>query len=362
MKPFPFHFKLFSLNDAFNGYQKCFYLYRGKAEQRPDGISATAWPVHKLFTRKTEHQNKNHILTTDNWYTSIDVALSAAATGNHFIGTIKVNKQGLPDAGKFAKKGAGKKQRGVMKQMSATIRNIPLFVTAWMDRKPVHILSTICSGVANCTRQVKTQVGATDTWTRQTFPIPGVIKVYNKYMGGTDGFDWRIALNRPKIVTKSWIPKVLCHFVNASMVNSYLIYKWHFGKPELGILNPQRFPLSEFVELIMVELAEEFRQSKVLTAGAMSRDNRTKSSWNKDRSRLVGAHFPIMELKDDEDRDSADNKFSRRRCMMCQRKVSNLCEQCGVALCLDAPSNGTNCWKQFHTERDIMRCRRHDAV
>ena len=52
MKPWPFHFKIVSLNDAFNGYQKCFYLYRGKSELRPaEGVPATTWPIFKLFTK-----------------------------------------------------------------------------------------------------------------------------------------------------------------------------------------------------------------------------------------------------------------------------------------------------------------------
>ena len=53
------------------------------------------------------------------------------------------------------------------------------------------------------------------------------------------------------------------------MVNSYLIYKWHFGK--LGKLNEKRFALSQYVELIMYELADEFIQSKHLKAGNSER-------------------------------------------------------------------------------------------
>ena len=112
MKPWPFHFKIVSLNDAFNGYQKCFYLYRGKSELRPEGVPATTWPIFKLFTTKAEYKNKGHILATDNWYTSLEVALLVARSGNHFVGTCKTNKAGLPAAGKFPKTGNGKQQRG----------------------------------------------------------------------------------------------------------------------------------------------------------------------------------------------------------------------------------------------------------
>jgi hypothetical protein len=361
MKPWPFHFKIFSLNDAFNGYQKCFYLYRGKSEVRPEGVPATTWPIFKLFTTKAEYQNKGHVLATDNWYTSLEVALLVARSGNYFVGTCKTNKAGLPAAGKFPKTGNGKQQRGVFKQMASVLDQFTIYFTAWMDKKPVHMLSTIPSAISSCLRQVK--VGAAATWTRMQFAIPAVIKIYNKFMGGTDGFDWRIASFRPKIITKSWVPKVLCHMVNAAMVNSYLIYKWHFGK--LGDIDENRFPLSQYVEMLMHELAEEFIVTSTPSAPAsnMGSNYRKKTSWNRDKFRTEGKHWPKQVLlPSSEGRDASENKFKRSDCMMCRKRVSTQCEQCGIFLCLDAPADYDNCWKQFHSAKNIINCTHHTCT
>jgi hypothetical protein len=357
-KPFPFHFKIFSLNDAMTGFQKAFYLYRGKSEQRLGNYPATAWPIFKLFTSKVEHHGKGHILATDNWYTSIHVASMVAATGNYFVGTIKTNKSGLPAEGKFPKTGRGKKQRGVMSQMSSIYQGITLYFTAWMDKKPVHLLSTIYSNISTCMRRVKDDV--TDAWTRVQFNLPAIIKIYNKFMGGTDGFDWRISCFRPKIITRSWVTKVFCHLLNASMVNAYLIYKWHHGK--LGSIDAARFPLSEFVEMIMHELSNEYLSSLVLSTPNRFEGNwRTKSSWNREPfRRAIGMHWPrqnMVPINGDEANDIS--KYFRSRCIMCRRKVSTTCEQCEVFLCLDAPKDFENCWKQFHTKIDIIRCPHH---
>ncbi len=360
MKPWPFHFKIFSLNDATNGYQKCFYLYRGKSEVRPPGVSATTYPIMKLFSLKQEHRNKGHILATDNWYSSLDVAMSVALSGNYFVGTIKTNKLGLPAEGKFPKTGNGKRLRGVLQQMTSTFQQFTFYFTAWMDKKPVHMLSTIPSAISSCIRQVKQ--GANALWTRMQFPIPAIIKIYNKFMGGTDGFDWRIASFRPKITTKSWVPKVLIHLLNASMVNSYLLYKWHYGK--LGTVDEKRFPLSEYVELIIAELAEEFINSKIqTTAASLGSNTRTKRSWNLDAFRTSGQHFPVQTLiLNSENREKSDNKYRRSDCIMCHRRVPTSCEQCGIFLCLDAPVDYENCWKQFHTKKNIMTCVRHPCL
>ena len=88
--------------------------------------------------------------------------------------------------------------------MASTFHRITFYFTAWMDKKPVHLLSTISSAISTCLRQVKQGAEAAAGWTRIH---PAIIKIYNKFMGGTDGFDWRIASFRPKITTKSWVPK-----------------------------------------------------------------------------------------------------------------------------------------------------------
>lgn len=142
------------------------------------------------------------------------------------------------------------------------------------------------------------------------------------------------------------------------MVNSYLIYKWYHGK--LGTVDEKRFALSEYVELLMAELAEEYVESSIqVTAASLGSNARTKASWNRDQYRRVGAHWPTQGLVAGENRDKSDSKFKRSDCIMCHKRISTQCEQCGIFLCLDAPANSENCWKQFHTAKNIMICKHH---
>ena len=48
-KPKKRFLKLYALNDSRSKYQYDFYPYRGKAEKRPPGVSATAAPVMYLL-------------------------------------------------------------------------------------------------------------------------------------------------------------------------------------------------------------------------------------------------------------------------------------------------------------------------
>ena len=42
---------MFNLNESISGYQEQFYLYRGKAEDRPENISATSFPAKVLLNQ-----------------------------------------------------------------------------------------------------------------------------------------------------------------------------------------------------------------------------------------------------------------------------------------------------------------------
>jgi hypothetical protein len=98
-KPVKWHFKVFSLNDSSTGYCSNFYLYEGKAETRPPRMEATVFPFYRLFTNPggefpDQYRNKNHILATDNWFTSVEAMDRVVASGNHLLGIVKMNRTG----------------------------------------------------------------------------------------------------------------------------------------------------------------------------------------------------------------------------------------------------------------------------
>ena len=96
-KPNKWHLKFFCLNDAVTGYLSNFFPYRGKDEGREADIAATLYPV-KVLTAPAMYHDKEHVLATDNWYTSMDVAklVQEAPRKMHFVGTCKSNKRVLP--------------------------------------------------------------------------------------------------------------------------------------------------------------------------------------------------------------------------------------------------------------------------
>ena len=191
-KPEKWHFKAFSLNDPTTGYYVNFYLSRGKGEERPDGMSATTYPIFRLLQDEVYH-GLWHVLATDNWFSSMDVLrLLCLKRGINFVGTFRVNKQGIPKDGIFTKSGPNKANgRGDMKCQRTTIeitRNgkehvHEIYFTAWFDNKEVHMLSSYPVYSGSVERRSKSKEGVFEML---QLPRPSAVENYNKIMGGTN--------------------------------------------------------------------------------------------------------------------------------------------------------------------------------
>jgi hypothetical protein len=91
-------------------------------------------------------KNRNILVFTDNWYTSIELALGLLVFGMVYLcGTIKANRKGIPKEGLFPKTGRDMKARGYMQSYRATHEGKKMRLVAWQDNKPVHMLSTLPS-------------------------------------------------------------------------------------------------------------------------------------------------------------------------------------------------------------------------
>lgn len=194
--------EMYSLNDSDTGYMMNVYIYQGKSEQRPDNIPATEYPFHQLIGQNQKYANTNHIIVSDNWYTSIGTMKFCIGSGNHSIGTVKTNKKGLCKTSLFPKTGRGKKKRGEMKQMvTKVLDEKPIYQLSWQDNKPVHLLSTLPSYSGTSTRNATKPSG---DYEAVSINRPSVVANYNRGMGGTDCQDQYMSYYSPKIKTVAW--------------------------------------------------------------------------------------------------------------------------------------------------------------
>ena len=264
---------------------------------------------------------------------------------NHFVGTCKTNKKGIPKDGIFPKVGRNKQQRGACKQMMQNDNGKIAYLVAWQDNKPVHILSTLKSGVRECQRQVQNE--ATKRWERKTFPQPSIVKTYNTSMGGTDSFDQRLSYFRPSVKTRRYPPRIFVHFLNASVVNAFIIHRQYHN-------THKSFLMRNFIEALVFDLVPQIGFSAPLGIPPIFR--RRKTQWEEDRNRLNKdeIHAPFVEELPDE---GSKNKHFRSRCVLCGTFVNVRCITCGAYLCVKGKYTNSvydkTCWIKFHTEAKL---------
>ena len=241
-----------------------------------------------------------------------------------------------------------------MKQMEKVVRvgdkDTKIFLVAWHDNKPVHVLSSIPSVKSECNRVVRNQDGSWDP--NRKVDRPWVIKIYNAGMGGTDGFDQCLSYYRPKVIAiHSWYPKVFIHTIAACAANGFVVYKEFHG------LLPT-YTFLDFLRALIGELAKDELAKRIVPLAAVSTEPKKRKyvkDWENDTTGLTGYHLPLvvkkvrMETKNKEAETKSKRNYKRGDCMVCERKVSMQCMQCKIYLCIEEYEGcDKSCWDMFH--------------
>ena len=126
---------------------------------------------------------------TDNYFTSIPLAMYLYIHRTYLTGTTRSNRVGLPEPvrRKLTKKGD-----------VVNYRREPLLACAFEDKKHVIILSTHGTG----------RTGEYTSKRKRKRVTPGCVHQYNKYMGGVDLSDMRIYCFQDERRTIGWNIKV----------------------------------------------------------------------------------------------------------------------------------------------------------
>jgi len=333
-KPNKWHFKLYCLNCSESNYLVNFFIYEGRDHRIPPDTSASNYPVLKL-TDDPRFHHKNHIVAVDNWFTSLTLVQRLWARGIHCVGTIRTNRKGLPREAILKKTGRDKAPRGHCISMeSAQMTSIEgsvarVYITGWMDKKPVHMVHTWPTFLMPVHRKVSARESNTGRFERIELTIPTVIKVYNKYMGGTDGFDQALSYYELILQSKKWYKRFFTHFLNVAKVNAHILYAHAVNKG---------CDLKMFTYALINEWAKRPPSDHKRHTGRGPR-YRVHGQMKK----TGGLHTPIY-LK------SVKRQDRRRVCVTCDVRTNQACKECNVGCCfLDGFEDGmTSCWEIWH--------------
>lgn len=255
-------------------------------------------------------------------------------TGTVMKGRVKQAMKKLPDDKTLKHQG-----RGAF--ATVTRADGKLCVVKWYDNKPVVMPSTVHSEQPEDT---------CEQWSKKenkyvTVTRPNIVREYNSEMGGVDMSDRMMSYYRMCVRTKKWTIRMLMHFTNLALVNSWLLY--HRDNQENGT---SKEAIMKFLEFRMVVAQVFLRKCDVLREGSHVAEEENENGHLPPpgkKSRVV----PIPHLSV---RSSAAHLLEmvalknpmRYRAQGCTGKSRVRCMTCNVYLCLQSECN---CFAAFHT-------------
>lgn len=324
-----FGIKSYLLCESKSGYVWDLSIYTGRSEGT-ENIGADLGIDNFLSLPKSSQivlslckdlLGKGYCLTTDNFYSSPQLADILVSHKTDTYGTVKLCRKQIP---KNMTKNEIKKQK-LKKGDIVGCQRGKVTIMAWKDKKIVSLLSTV-----HTTKMVEVEKRGVIS------KRPECVISYNDTMGGVDRVDQHISCySTPRKRGKKWYKKVFFNLIDISLWNAYVVYKKCGGTLSFLLYR---------IEIIQKTMEKYHSDAMKPKPG---RPSQTLSPL-----RLTERHFleyiPPTEKKVN----------PTRQCGMCSRvKDANgkkirresrfYCPDCNVALCVSP------CFRVYHTVADI---------
>ena len=284
-------------------------------------------------------RHKNFKLFFDNWFASEELIIELLKMGFHSIATVRTNRFKINF--KSEKKVFEKGERGSYDIYIHKLHENFICVR-WLDNKPVHLVS-IFVGIEPLERISRWHKNEKRN---SLVTCPGIVKAYNKSMGGIDLADMFLALYRIDKRSKRYYMRIIYFLIHICILNSFLI--WKKNNP-FDTMIYREFILSVSKSLIYCE-APLGRPSEKRVAEELDEIKKSKKAIRaapvtKDVRYVRVNHFPVWVAEKKSDK----KKSNRIRCQLCTEnkssgedsapKSSVKCSKCNFYFCLNANRN-----------------------
>ncbi|POM60937.1 hypothetical protein PHPALM_30135, partial [Phytophthora palmivora] len=193
-----------------------------------------------------------HLVVTDRFYTSVQLALQLLHRNVYSIGTIMGDKVGYPQEIVEKNRNRPKSvQHGTVRM--AVARNCAAMTgLVWWDRKPVPFLGTGSSRkMETCLRRIR---GNGDR--RHAIPCPSMVRDYHRWMGGVDIHD-QLRLQRYSLQLQTWCKKyykaIFMGLVDVAIVNAYIVFREGHKRMDLKPASHAEFMLELHAQLLQLK-------------------------------------------------------------------------------------------------------------
>lgn len=156
---------------------------------------------------------KNHIAFFNNYFTSYNLLKLLDSESTYACGTVNFSRKNLSKNLIEDKK----MQHG---DFDCSVSSDDIVCLKWKDKRTVHMLRTLDEATKSCQVQRKERNQKTVT-------------AYNKNIGFVDHFDQLKSMYEIDRKSKKWFHKTFFHFLDMTVVNSYILYimKYYENNP-----------------------------------------------------------------------------------------------------------------------------------
>lgn len=335
-KPKKWGYKIYVLSGV-DGLVHNLEIYTGKIEPCPGqpDIQASGNIVLRLL--QPIPRNVWHKVYFDNWFTSTKLVTTLWKDGIACLGTVRINRLkgcNMPSDCEMKKQG-----RGATIMKTSTIDGVELRAVKWFDNRGVVLLSSFAAVEPQCI------VKRWDKKKKEEVQIqcPSAVIAYNQFMGGVDLLDSLMALYRIPVRSKKWYHRLLWHFLDLCVVQSWLTYRRQ--------VEANHFPKSEQLSLLQFKLDIAESLLKAGKTVGLKRGRPSSSSVESEilakKARGPAAPMPVTAVRTDSFAHWPIYVEKKGRCKYpgCKGIPKVKCEKCQVYLCFTTSSN---CFRNFH--------------
>ena len=295
-KPDKYGMKLFLLVDCESAYTFNGVPYIGKE----NGQIRVGLAAHVVKTLCEPLHNSGVNVTTDNWFTSTQLAADLLLKNITLVGTVRKNKPDIPQ--EFA----ADKKRVIGSSLFGFSNRQTMVSYVPKKSKAVVLLSTMHSD-----NDIDPETGK-----------PEIILYYNKTKAGVDRVDQLCHNYSVQRRTKRWPLAYFYNTLNLSGVNSQVIYEAKFPEWEAGKKHRRRL----YIENLGMKLLQPWmdRRSKIVQLPKCTKLALQSCGFIKRPQPTTG---------------EAAGERKRKRCHICptslDRKTADRCNNCGEPCCTD---------------------------
>ena len=163
-------------------------------------------------------------------------------------GTVRSNRVGLPSETCNLKSSQVKQlKRGE----SLYRRKGTLTCVTWHNRKVVSVLATVSTSEAD-SDEVERSVKVRGHWEKKNVARPGVINLYNTYVGGVDVSNQRVTAYSRLMRGTVWYCKVFSYLIEVCISNAHILERKSLVHTTRNSLKYRRSLISELIQHISV--------------------------------------------------------------------------------------------------------------